>query len=382
VVTVLLLLLLTITTVILAVMFGRSEQSRLRAEDELAQIRSELERRVTDLERQHASDRAILNGIGEGMLVIDRARHVVSSNRRFREMFGLAEAIDSKPLAEVVRIRAVFDGFDLALAGRESTERFSMADRKIEMRALPLASQDAAVALFIDVTLMERLEQLRRNFIADFSHEVRTPLAGLRSAVETFEGAKLNGEEELQLRRIMARQLARLERLVDDLAELSRIEAGDLTLNRRHVDLRRIVDEVCEEFADAAAHHGVQFVIEGARATVYVDPLRLQQALSNLIDNAIKYGGDDQEVRIEIVEQSDRGAVRITDRGEGIPESEHEKIFHRFYRVDKSRSQEIAGSGLGLAISKHLILQQRGTIRVESEMGKGSAFIVELPKGP
>jgi signal transduction histidine kinase len=160
---------------------------------------------------------------------------------------------------------------------------------------------------------------------------------------------------------------------------LSRIEAGDVALEFRSVDLRRVIDDLCEDFADQAAQHHIRFSVKG-QATICGDALRIQQAFSNLLDNAIKYGGDARDVDVELIEESDAGVVRITDHGDGIPESERSKIFRRFYRIDKSRSQEIPGSGLGLAITKHLILQHGGSIDVESERGKGATFIVRLPK--
>ena len=362
-------------------MFGRSRDLLAQLERE----RDELAARIHALQRQRSTDLQLLDGLGEGLLAIDRNRHVVIANRRFGDLFGDSDII-GKPLSQVLRVSDVFDAFDNALKGSESTVQFSVrsgvAERKIEMRALPLPSGEiAAVALFIDISTIERLEQIRRNFISDFSHEVRTPLAGLRSAVETLEAnsGRLSPEDDHQLRRIMARQLRRLERLVDDLAELSRIESGDLTLDTRPVELRHLVDDLVEDFADQSAQHRVRFVVEGD-ATVSADPHRLQQAFSNLLDNAIKYGGDDHQVTIEISEDADAGEVRITDEGEGIPRSEREKIFRRFYRIDKSRSQDIPGSGLGLAITKHLVLQQRGSIDVQSEPGKGATFIVRLPK--
>jgi two-component system, OmpR family, phosphate regulon sensor histidine kinase PhoR len=363
-------------------MFGKARDLQAQLERE----RDELAARVDALQRQRGTDLQLLDGLGEGLLAIDRNRRVVIANRRFRDLFGGA-AIVGKPLSEVLRVSDVFDAFDSALKGNESTTvRFSVrsgiAERKIEMRALPLPSDNiAAVALFIDVTAIERLEQIRRNFVSDFSHEVRTPLAGLRSAVETLEAnaGRLSPEDDHQLRRIMARQLRRLERLVDDISELSRIESGDVTLDIRSVELRRILNDLVEDFADQAAQHHVRFAVSGD-ANVSADPHRLQQAFSNLIDNAIKYGGDDHTVTIEIAGEANSGVVRISDEGEGIPLSEREKIFHRFYRIDKSRSQDIPGSGLGLAITKHLILQQRGSIDVQSEPGKGGTFVVRLPK--
>ncbi len=225
--------------------------------------REELASRLEALERKRAADLQMLDGLGEALLAVDRNRRIAIANRRFAELFGQSESVVGKPLGDVLRVSHVFQAFDRALAGEESIESFSVfsgvVERKIEMRALPLPSDEiAAVALFIDVTAIERLEQIRRNFISDFSHEVRTPLAGLRSAVETFEtnAAHLSEEDDHHLRRIMTRQLRRLERLVDDLAELSRIESGDLSLDLRSVNLRKLVDDVCDDFSEqtAASH--------------------------------------------------------------------------------------------------------------------------------
>jgi two-component system phosphate regulon sensor histidine kinase PhoR len=344
-------------------------------------LRADLERRLAAAEWQQTMLLHILNGMGEGVLAIDAERRVVLANRRFIDLFALDAGFTGRPLGEVVRHAAVFAGFDGALARREAAERLTLRERSIEMRAFPLPSRDiAAVALFIDVTRVEELEQMRREFIADFSHEARTPLAALRSAVDTFESAQVAPEDDKQLRRIMARQIRRLERLVNDLAELSSIEAGDLSLERTDVDLRRLVDDVCEDFAERAAQKELRFVVTGEGVRAAVDPTRIQQALANLLDNAIKYGGTANTIDVDVAGLGDAAEIRITDHGEGVPPSERERIFRRLYRVDKSRSQHVAGTGLGLAIAKHIVLLHRGTIEVEGEAGRGSTFVVRLPR--
>ena len=137
--------------------------------------------------------------------------------------------------------------------------------------------------------------------------------------------------------------------------------------------------ELCEDFAERAAQKHVQLVLRGADVSVSADVLRVQQAFANLIDNAIKYGPEQAPVEIEIASNGTSGIVRVIDHGEGVPAEEKEQIFHRFYRVDKSRSQDIAGTGLGLAITKHLVLLQRGTIDLETTPGGGATFVVTLP---
>jgi two-component system phosphate regulon sensor histidine kinase PhoR len=343
------------------------------------QVAVELGRREVFLE--------IMDGLGEGILALDRERRIVLANRSVEGMLAIELPPEGRALSEAVRVSTVFTVFDQALGGSESVARFSVrtgiAERKVEIRAFPLASEAiAAVALFIDVTQLERLEQIRRNFIADFSHEVRTPLTGLRSAVESFDSTSrsaLSLEDDAQLRRIMTRQLSRLERLVDDLSELSRIESGDLPLTINDVDLMQLARDLGEDFADRAAQRRVRLSIHGERALVRADAVRIQQALSNIIDNAMKYGGDGQTIEIGVTDGPDSAEVRVSDEGVGVPEPEQEHIFRRFYRVDKSRS-EIAGSGLGLAITKHIVLLHRGTIDLESRPGKGATFRVRLPK--
>jgi two-component system, OmpR family, phosphate regulon sensor histidine kinase PhoR len=355
--------------------------------DELAggvyRLRSDLARALAGAERQNALLHQIMNGLGEGAVAIDRSRRIVLANRRFAELFALQGDLVGRPIGEVVRNSALFSAFDRALAYSPSTEHFKAAGRKIEMRAFPLPSHEiAAVALFIDVTHLAHLEDIRREFIADFSHEVRTPLAGLKSAVESFElgAGALTPEEEQHLRRIVSRQLARLERLVDDLSELSRIESGDLHLELEDVDVRQLLDDLCDDFAERSAKKGLRIVIRGASVTVRGDALRLQQVFSNLLDNAIKYGGHDTTIDLEVEPTHDAAIVRIADHGEGIAAEDRERIFYRLYRVDKSRSQEVAGTGLGLAIAKHLVLLHHGAIDVESERGKGTTFAVRLPR--
>src|SRR2546430_7540448 len=147
----------------------------------------------------------------------------------------------------------------------------------------------------------------------------------------------MSADEDQQLRRIMARQIRRLERLVGDLAELSQIEAGDLSLERTEVDLRRLVEDVCEDFAERAAQKKLRFMISGNGARASIDPMRIQQAVANIVDNAIKYGGENNTIDVTVCDRGNAVALRIADHGEGISPAERERIFRRFYRVDKSR---------------------------------------------
>ena len=342
--------------------------------DDLARAAEEMREIILRQKQSYEAHRAamdqIVASLGEGLLAVDRRGKVIFANQVMGEMFDAPQQVAGKSFLEVVRSHPLVECIDRALEGHSSTERLTLNGRQVEMRVFPVtASSDiAAVALFIDVSEIERLHRVRQDFLEDFSHEVRTPMAGLRSAVETIEQG-VTREQEEQLRQVMLRQLSRIERLMTDLAELQRIESGDLTLNRKPTSLRALMDELTQEYGDTIRLSG--------DATAYVDPLRAQQIFGNLLDNARKYGGDD--VAVEMAADVGQAIVTFLDRGEGIPHGESERIFNRFYRVDRSRSQSTPGLGLGLAIVKHLVLLHGGSVRAYNREGGGAAFEVRLP---
>lgn len=352
---------------------------------DIEEMRQVVIRQRRSFEEQRATMQEILAGLGEGLIAVDARGRIVFSNQRAVEMFGRRGDLAGRSFLEIVQRQQLVQAFDLALRGEASSGRAAIAadgvERQIEMRVFPLLSPDiAAVALFIDMTTVERLQRIRRDFLDDFSHEVRTPLAGLRSAAESFDHGPLTPDTEEQLRRIMLRQIGRIERLVQDIAELNRIESGELALARSPVDLARLLEDLCDDFAGRPESRNVKIFFRGDSLPANVDPARIQQIFSNLLDNAIKHGGSRGEISVELRERGHEALVRVSDRGEGIPPEEVERIFHRFYRVDKSRSQETPGLGLGLAITKHLVLLHGGTVRAENRPEGGAVFEVMLPR--
>lgn len=349
-----------------------------RAIDEL---RIAMEREKAWSAERRATMEQIAASLREGLLAIGARGRIVLANRRIGEIFGIEGSVVGKPLLETLRHESLLSAFDRALEGMASTDRIAIGPRQIEVRVEPVASSTevAAVALFIDVTQLEQLQRMRKEFLDDFSHEVRTPLAGVRSAVESFDARDLRPEEEEQLRQVMRRQLARIERLVQNLSELNRIESGELILERGETDLHALLDELCTEFRGRLRGETIRFTLRGGKTLASVDPSRAQQIFSNLIDNAWKHGGSQGEVLIEVGEERGAAFVRVSDQGEGIPPHEIDRVFNRFYRVDKSRSQTVPGVGLGLAIAKHLVLLHGGGIRAWNRPDGGATFEVLLP---
>lgn len=354
-----------------------------RAIEELREML--IRQRTTFLEHRAAMDQ-IVASLGEGLLAVDAEGKVVFANERVTEMFGATGHLTGRSFLEVVRRQSLVGAFERALQGERSTDRITIGDekgdekneRKFEIRVFPVAQsrEIAAVALFIDMTTIERLQRIRKDFLDDFSHEVRTPLAGLRSAAETFEHGALTDEQEEQLRHVMLRQLARIERLVRDVSELNRIESGELVLERRPVPLRDVLLELCADFRERAP---LQIRVVGDDVAASADSARVQQIFANLLDNAWKHGSARGEVLVEIGRENGEAVVKISDEGEGIPPHEADRIFNRFYRIDKSRSQEVPGLGLGLAITKHLVLLHGGSIRAYNRSSGGATFEVRLP---
>ena len=337
-----------------------------RAIDETRQM---LVRQKRAYEEHRAAMQEIVASLGEGIIAVDPKRRVVVANPRVSEMFGAEGTLIGRSILEVVRKQAVLGAIDKALQGQPSSERVDVGERQIEVRVFPVAASPeiAAVALFIDVTTIERLQRIRKEFLDDFSHEVRTPLAGLKSAAETLDQGGLAADQEEKLRHVMTRQIGRIERLVNDLSELNRIESGQLVLERREVSLREVLLELAQDYRDVE--------VGGDNVTIPLDATRTQQIFTNIIDNAVKHGGG--AVAIEVARENGDAVVRVSDQGPGIPPAELDRIFNRFYRVDRSRSQP--GTGLGLSIAKHLVVAHGGTIRAWNRPAGGATFEVRFP---
>jgi len=340
--------------------------------DDLARAIEETRTIIVRQRASHEEHRAamaeIVDALGEGILAVSPRARVVVANPRVAEMFGTSQDVVGKSVVEVVRKQSVVAAIDKALHGQTSTDRIALDEKQIEIRAFPVAASPdiAAVALFIDVTTIEKLERVRKDFLGDFSHEVRTPLAGLRSAAETLEQGGLTREEDEQLRGVMQRQIARIERLVRDLSDLNQIETGRIELQRRRVSLRGVLHELEDNY---------RFTLAGGDAFASIDEARAQQVFANLLENAARHGGG--AVAVEVAQENGEAVIRVSDEGPGIPPNELDRVFHRFYRVDRSRSQP--GTGLGLAIAKHLVVLHGGSIRAWNRPEGGATFEVRFP---
>jgi two-component system phosphate regulon sensor histidine kinase PhoR len=333
---------------------------------------------------------ATMTGIREALLVVDLDLRVVASNTAANRLFSLADGRpNQKRLTELTRNPAIYDAFLDALSGTVRSgvkvELHEPARRVFDLRVVPLREGsgsriEGAIGVFFDISKLEKLETVRQEFLSNVSHELRTPLTAIMAFVETLEDGVL--EENDDNRRFLAiirKNASRMHALIDDILELSAIEAGNVRVEPFEIELYPLVNDVTTSLAAKASTQEVTVnnLVEPG-VTVFADPKRLEQMLTNLLDNAIKFSraGGQVTIRNEVGETA---RITVQDTGEGIPAQHLERLFERFYRVDRARSRELGGTGLGLAIVKHLALAHGGEVRVESKLGEGSTFCIELP---
>jgi len=331
---------------------------------------------------------ATLNEMREGLLIIDNEMRIVASNRAAEHLFtNVDDSIKSKRLTELTRNPAIYEAFLEGVRGNEragvKVETFAPDRRVFDLRVVPLHTGNGtagAVGVFFDVTRLERLELIRQEFLSNVSHELRTPLTSIVALAETLEaGALEDAENGRRFLAIIQKNAARMHRLIDDILELSAIEAGNVQIHPELIQLYPLVEDVINGVSATARSRSITVRnLVGDGAQVFADPHRLVQMLTNLIENAIKFNRDGGAVTIAVNTDCDR--ISVEDTGEGIPSHHLERLFERFYRVDRARSRELGGTGLGLAIVKHLAKAHGGEVSVESTFGQGSKFTIELPK--
>jgi two-component system phosphate regulon sensor histidine kinase PhoR len=371
--------------------------ARTPHDDDLAQIASTVETLVEDLSRVSSALRmerdlqaAILEGMREGILVLDRGRRIVLANATLREFFLAGAEVQGRTSLEAFRSLSLEAAIDAGLANPEGAERevevTGLRPRLLLARVAAVTPEPESplLAVFHDITELRRLEGARRDFVANASHELRTPVAAIRGAAEVLEGEALGlSEEARSYAEIIRRRSAQMAQLVDDLLDLSRIESGRTTVAAEDVDLRRALESAAAGFADAARARGIRIEIAATPfgATALVDPTALRQVLRNLVDNTVKYSVEGGTITLRATVDPGTATISVEDTGPGIEAAHLPRLFERFYRVDVSRSRSLGGTGLGLAIVKHLVEAMGGTIGVESIPGTGTTFRFTLPRG-
>ena len=364
----------------------------LQAKDErLSREAEELQTLCDNIQNQAKEQQnALIDSMIEGVLLLDQNYLIRHANQSLLSIFNLpAESIVGKTIMESLRIhelKAIIHFLDLKnqVMGTEISVP-GKQDLTLEVNAVSIKDADnkpeGYIMVFHDLTRIRKLEDTRREFVANASHELRTPISMIKGYAETLaEGAKEDPETLERFLGTIIKHTDRLTLLVEDLLSLSKLESQSETLDISEVHTHSLVKSVFEELASRAEKQSVTLVNKvNLDLILPIDESRIRQVLFNLIDNAIKYSGDGKTVTVE----SKKGLhnyweLSVADNGQGIPPAAIDRIFERFYRVDKSRSRESGDTGLGLSIVKHIVQLHGGTVWCESEPGKGSTFFFTL----
>ncbi len=335
---------------------------------------------------------ALFNSMSEGILLLDQNGRVRMLNESLRKFFDLAADVRGQTIMEAFRWHEL-----AALAARLQKEK-SIVDAELEIQRARRRSWQVNAAIvtaqpnneqgqlfvFHEVTRLKELENIRTEFVGNVSHELRTPLSLIKGSAETLlDGAIHDPPQAIRFLQKIDKHSDRLLYLIEDLLVISRLESGQTALNLAQVDLRELCQRVLDDLTSRATAR--QASLENKippQTVVWADADRLQQVFFNLTDNAIKYGKSGGCVTVSAHETGEKTEVSVADDGPGIPPDSLNRVFERFYRVDRARSRDNGGTGLGLAIVKHIVQAHGGEVWVKSEMQKGANFHFTLPKKP
>jgi len=348
-----------------------------------------LKERINSLENENSRIHAILNSMVEGVIAVDKDTRVLSLNPTVENIFNLAphnalgriflEVFPNNEIAEVIAQilkKGEFISKELALIWP--------VKKVFQVNASPIIESgrvNGCLLVIHDISEIRRLETMRRDFVANVSHELKTPLTSIKGFVETLlEGAMEDKENSINFLKIINNHADRLNTLINDLLDLSHMESKEVVLKKERFILSELVSEIILGFKSQAKKKVVELSSELPKGLeISADKSKIEQVFTNLINNAIKYNKEKGFVRVYSEQLEDKIKIIIEDSGSGIPARDVSRIFERFYRVDKARSRELGGTGLGLSIVKHIVELHSGTVGLQSIEGLGSKFWFTLP---
>ncbi|MEN2994507.1 MAG: ATP-binding protein [Thermodesulfovibrio sp.] len=332
----------------------------------------------------------ILKSITDGIIILDPRGNIIFANRSFMELIKIEDPPEGKHFMEVIRNFDLLNLLRSSMIGKEElTQEFTIKkggkETFISAKAIPVIAQEGSVKFLIvllhDITKLKRLENIRRDFVANVSHELKTPVTAIKGYAETLlDGAINDKENSIKFLEIIKNQADRLNALVEDLLTLSRIESGDIKIEKENIVLEEVVNSVFNILKDKAQKKDILLQQEiPAETTIYADRQRMSQILINLVDNAIKFT-EKGFVKVKFYKENSKKIISVEDTGIGIPKEHLHRIGERFYRVDKARSRQLGGTGLGLAIVKHLVFAHGWQLEIESEVNKGTKVKIVIPE--
>jgi two-component system, OmpR family, phosphate regulon sensor histidine kinase PhoR len=376
---------LTVAT-ILAGMLDSALTARLRrVESDADQSIRHLESRITELTTDRSRTEAILSAMVEGVLVVDSSGRVRLMNDAARRMLYVDDSVLGRPYVESLRHPGIVHQLGAALKGeRLEPEEVPIANRIFSALATPAGPHDGGGAVLVlhDISDLRRADRVRRDFVANVSHELRTPLTAVRGYVEALMEEPVSPQQRRQFLAVIERHTGRMERLVRDLLRLARLDAQQETAEAHPCEVEPLFRAVLSDLAGPIEQQKIRtaITIEPEAKIAQLDPIKLHDALRNLIENAVNYSPEGGLIDLSARVDGPRVVLSVGDEGPGLPESDLSRVFERFYRVDKSRSRDPGGTGLGLSIVRHLVELHGGDVRAENKTNGGAMFTIELPR--
>ena len=337
---------------------------------------------------------SVLENMDEGVIALDRSDCIVEINRRAKELFKISDdVVSSSNIRNFIRNPEVIDLINVSRTKCEpvETECFIGTGRQtvLKIKVTPMKGLDGLIEgtllVISDNTNLNRLETVRKDFVSNVSHELKTPITSIKGYVETLrDGAVNDVGTAKQFLDTIARQASRLDNIIDDLLVLSRIESKESgqTIQKENIQLKSLLDEAVSLCTQKASEKGSKVEVECSNdLTVSIHPRMLELAVVNLVDNAVKYCQPGALIKVSVDSTASSTVISVADNGPGIPQEHLPRLFERFYRIDKGRSRAMGGTGLGLSIVKHIVQVHNGTVTVESTVGKGTLFKIHIPNG-
>lgn len=343
----------------------------------------QLKHQSEELKRKREEFETATENMSEGLIILNEKGVILSINRAAAKMLGLSEDSVGKDIFSEKTSVNLKEPTQKALSGQNTEEVFALRDENCQLLANPVSTDGkvtGAALLVLDVTEKERAEQMRREFTANVSHELKTPLQTISGYAELLANGMVADKDKSAFSEKIYAEAQRMIRLIEDIIKLSNLDEGAVELTRETVDLYATAENTVRSLLPAAKKANVTFSLKGENAEIYGIPQLLTAVVYNLCDNAIKYNKDGGTVFVNVKNNAENIVLSVRDTGIGIPKEQQERIFERFYRVDKSHSKEVGGTGLGLSIVKHAAKLHDAKITLESEVGKGTGITVIFPK--
>ena len=341
-----------------------------------------INKQIKNLNQRKEEFKTMTENMAEGIIVINQKKDVLTYNESAAKLFGAHDISENNSVFQFDHSLKFMEAIDNVVLGQKSEYKLEKDDKVYSLLINPIlvnGKPSGATILIIDITAKELQDKLRREFSANVSHELKTPLTSISGFAEIMKNGLVDPEDVKDIAGNIYDEAKRLIVLIDDIIRLSRLDNSDVDVKQESVDLKALAIEVITHLKNAAKQKHIAVSCEGY-ATVNGVPYLLEEVIQNLIDNAIKYGKDDGYVKVSLCEKDNEAIIKVEDNGIGIAASDLDRIFERFYRSDKSHSKAIGGTGLGLSIVKHAVEYHNGKIEVESKLNEGSTFVIRLPK--